>query len=303
MEGGEPQPVHRVDDAEHAGVGGLAGQPPLLERGRDPVVAVGDVEVRRGQLLDQASRWRGPPAAATPSAGARGDRRSPGSAASCWTSSIVRVNSGPARCSSVTRAGGASVVVWCQTRRVDPLGLTPPRARAPGRRRRPAPRRRRRRRCRASSAAPAGRRRARRPRLVVRRGVDRRPGEIDAGLVERARTCAVTVRRAHSGRTTRAGKSRTLLTSGDRRSRAASPRTRPARGGSSRSAASRSSDGSPLDVDERDRRLAATEDAVHHVLDVELRGAEPVEDLGEHADPVEVAHRQGDTTRAGRGRG
>ncbi len=33
----------------------------------------------------------------------------------CWTSSIVRVNSGPARCSNVTRAGGAVVVVWCQT--------------------------------------------------------------------------------------------------------------------------------------------------------------------------------------------
>ena len=50
----ELQAVHRVDDAEDAGVGGFAGLLPRGERGRDPVVPVGDVVVRGGQLVREA---------------------------------------------------------------------------------------------------------------------------------------------------------------------------------------------------------------------------------------------------------
>src|SRR3990170_7944883 len=44
--------------------------------------------------------------------------------------------------------------------------------------------------------------------------------------------------------------------------------------------------------------MTATEDAVLHVLDVQARGAELVEDLGEYADAVEVADRQGDRSQS-----
>ena len=57
------------------------------------------------------------------------------------------------------------------------------------------------------------------------------------------------------------------------------------------------------DVDGRDGRLPAPEDPVLHVLDVEARAAEQVEDLREHADPVEVADSERARARAGGRRG
>ena len=48
---------------------------------------------------------------------------------------------------------------------------------------------------------------------------------------------------------------------------------------------------SPANVDGGDGSVTAAEDPVLHVLDVEVRAAEPVQDLREHADPVQVADR------------
>ena len=73
--------------------------------------------------------------------------------------------------------------------------------------------------------------------------------------------------------------------------------------GTSRSSSSRAAVDLAGDVDGGDGRVAAAEDPVLHVLDVEVRAAEPVEHLGEHADPVEVPDRQrgGAETAAARG--
>ena len=45
-------------------------------------------------------------------------------------------------------------------------------------------------------------------------------------------------------------------------------------------------------VDGGDGSVTAAEDPVLHVLDVEVRAAEPVQDLREHADSVQVADRE-----------
>ena len=150
VEGGQPEAVHRVDDAEDAGVSGLADLAPRRERGRDPVVPVGDVVVGRGQLVDQArggGARRNPPHRLLQPAGTgevedgrcrcrprRASGRTPGRRGAA-------APPGPAGRRSSCGAGPGS----------RPAGPAPPRARAPGRPRTPGPRRRRPRRCRTRS--------------------------------------------------------------------------------------------------------------------------------------------------------
>ena len=67
----------------------------------------------------------------------------------------------------------------------------------------------------------------------------------------------------------------------------------PSTSGSASRSASRSSGHRPGHVDRRDRGAAAPEDPVLHVLDVETGPAQPVQDVGEDAHPVQVPHGEG----------
>ena len=147
----EAQSVHRVDDAEHAGVRGLAAPAPHRERRRDPVVAVGDVVVPPGQLVGQARRSAAPAGTRHTVCRRPPGRRSRGTGGVLQVSSSVSAYAGPASVQQrhQGRRGVGRRVVSHQ--RLDPLGPGRPRARAPARRRRRAARRRRPLRCRTTS--------------------------------------------------------------------------------------------------------------------------------------------------------
>ena len=155
-------------------------------------------------------------------------------------------------------------------------------------------------RCMRRPHGSGGRRRARRPTRRTPRGRGDRYQQVDARLVERVR---------HGDdrppgpvlQTTRAGKRRTDVAA-PWLSPSVTPDT-PSTWGIARRSGQQVVGGLAGHVDGGDGRLAAAEDAVLHVLDVQAGGAELVEDLGEYADAVEVADRQGDRPESPRGRG